>query len=58
MKLYETFPDAEFIIENYQFPPFRRDRNKKCVGKWFLLESNCLIKNYNTLKLNLQKQSA
>ena len=52
MKLYETFPDAEFIIENYQFAPFRRDRNKKCVGKWFLLESNCLIKNHNTLKLN------
>ena len=44
-KLDETFPDAQFLIENYQFPPFRRDRNKKMVGKWFLFRRNCLLKD-------------
>ena len=33
-KLDETFPDAQFIIENYQFLPFRRDTNQKGLGKW------------------------
>ena len=28
-KLDETFPDVKLMIENYQFPPFRRDRNRK-----------------------------
>ena len=28
-KLEETFTDAQLMIENYQFSPFRRDRNKK-----------------------------
>ena len=32
-KLDETFPDAQFMIENYQFPSFRRNRNKKGGGK-------------------------
>ena len=31
IKLDETFPDVQFMIENYKFQPFRRDRNKKCV---------------------------
>ena len=40
-KLHEIFPDAQVMIEKYPFPPFRRDRNKKGGGKWFLLERNC-----------------
>ena len=32
-KLDESFPDSQFLIENYQFPPFRRDRNSKVGGK-------------------------
>ena len=32
-KLDESFPDSQFLIENYQFPPFRRDRNSKGGGK-------------------------
>ena len=42
-KLDETFPDAQFMTENYQFSPFSGDRNKKGVGKWFLLGRNCLL---------------
>ena len=32
-KLDDTFPDAQFKINNYQYPPFRRDRNQKGGGK-------------------------
>ena len=32
-KLDDSFPDSQFLIENYQFPPFRRDRNSKGGGK-------------------------
>ena len=32
-KLDESFPDSQFLIENYQFPLFRRDRNSKGGGK-------------------------
>ena len=27
-KLHESFPDAQFHIEGYQYPAFRKDRNK------------------------------
>ena len=32
-KLDETFRDAKFMIENYQFLSFRSDRNRKRGGK-------------------------
>ena len=32
-KLDSSFPDHQFKIEGYQFPPFRRDRNSKGGGK-------------------------
>ena len=32
-KLDETFPGAQIMIENHQFPCFRRNRNKKGGGK-------------------------
>ena len=44
-KLDETFPDAQFLIENYQFPPLEETEIKKGVGKWFLLGRNCLLKD-------------
>ena len=43
-KLYETFPDAQFMIENYQFPLFRRDRNKKGGGKMAFIRKELLAK--------------
>ena len=33
MKLDNSFPDQQFKIEDFQFPPFRRDRNKFGGGK-------------------------
>ena len=32
-KLDAFFPDAQFLIDNYHFPPFRKDRNSKGGGK-------------------------
>ena len=29
----DSFSDSQFLIENYQFPSFRRDRNSKRGGK-------------------------
>ena len=33
IKLDSSYPDAQFQIIDYQFPPFRRDRNKYGGGK-------------------------
>ena len=41
-KLDSSYPDSQFHIDGYQFPPFRRDRNKYRGGKivyireWFI----------------------
>ena len=32
-KLDESFPDAQFHIDGYQYPAFRKDRNKNGGGK-------------------------
>ena len=37
-KLDSSYPDSQFHIDGYQFPPFRKDRNKYGEGK------NCLCK--------------
>ena len=49
-KLYETFPDAQFMIENYQFPLFRRDRNKKGGGKMAFIRKELLAKRLGNLE--------
>ena len=41
-KLDETFPDAQFMTENYQFLPFRRDRNNKGGGKMVFIRKELL----------------
>ena len=43
-RLDETFPDAQFMIENYQLPPFRRDTNKKGGGKIVFIRKELLTK--------------
>ena len=32
-KIDPSFPNSQFHIDGYQFPPFRIDRNKKSGGK-------------------------
>ena len=41
-KIDESFPDFQFEMENYQFPPFRRDRNSHGGGKIVFLEKTLL----------------
>ena len=43
-KLDESFPNAQFTIESYQFPPFRRDRNKKRGKKMVFIRKEFLAK--------------
>ena len=46
-KLDETFPDAQFMIEKYYFPPFRKDRNRKGRGgggKMFFVRKELLAR--------------
>ena len=38
-KLDASYPNAQFHIEGYQFPPCRRDRNKHGGGKMYLYET-------------------
>ena len=39
------FPDAQFMIENHQFSPFRRDKNKKGGGKMVFIRKELLAKS-------------
>ena len=32
-KLDSSYPDAHFLMNDYQFPPFKRDKNKYGQGK-------------------------
>ena len=43
-ELDDTFPDAQFMIENYQFPPFSKDRNKRGGGKMVFIRKELLAK--------------
>ena len=50
-KLDDSFPDSQFLIENYQFPPFRRDRNSKGGGKIVYIREGLIskrIKNFES----------
>ena len=33
IKIDPSYPDSQFHIDRYQFPPFRKDRNKHGGGK-------------------------
>ena len=43
-KIDESFPDSQFFIENYQFPPYRRDRNSKGGGKIVYVRQGLITK--------------
>ena len=48
-KIDESYPDSQFKIDEYQYPPFRRDRNCKGSGKnvyirEVLLPKDCLAR--------------
>ena len=43
-KLDESFPDAQFHIEGYQYPAFRKDRNKNGGGKIVYVKEGLIAK--------------
>ena len=52
-KIVPSFPDAQFHIDGYQFPPFRRDRNKKSGGEIVFAREGIIAKNERTRRQNL-----
>ena len=46
-KLDESFPNSQFILENFQLPPFRRDRNSKEGGKLVYIKQGIIAKSRN-----------
>ena len=61
-KLDDSFPDSQFLIENYQLPPFRMDRNSKGGGKIVYVRRGLIskrLKNFESticLELTISKK--
>lgn len=49
-KLDESYPDWQFKIENYQFPPFRRDKKPKSGGKMVFVKKGLIVKRIKSLE--------
>ena len=49
-KLDDSFPNSQFILENFQFLPFRRDRNSKGGGKLIYLKQGIIAKRLKNLE--------
>ena len=49
-KIDESFPDFQFQMENYQFPPFRRDRNSHGGGKIVFIRKGLIVKRLISLE--------
>ena len=43
-KIDPSYPDSQFHIDGYQFPPFRKDRNKHGVGKIVYVRNEVIAK--------------
>ena len=54
-KLDESFPDSQFKIDNYQYPPFRRDRNSKGGGKIVYVRQGLITKRLKKMNLKVLK---
>ena len=49
-KIDESFPNSQLFIENYQFPPYRRDRNSKGGGKIVYVREGLFSKRLKNLE--------
>ena len=52
IKLDSFYPDSQFHIDGYQFPPFRRDRNKYGGGKIVYVREGFITKRLVNLEGN------
>ena len=51
-KLDSSYPDSQFYIDGYQFPPFRRDRSKYWGGKIVYVGGGSIAKRLVNLEAN------
>ena len=51
-KLDDSFPNSQFILENFQFPPFCIDRNSKGGGKLVYVKQGIIAKRLENLETN------
>ena len=49
-KLCSSYPNAQFHIDGYQFPPFRKDRNKYRGGKVVYIRDGIIAKCLENLE--------
>ena len=59
-KLSENFPDAQFYVEGYNFPPYRRDRNTNGGGLMVFTKKDLItrrIKELESAKIEITSQN-
>ena len=49
-KLDSSYPDAQFEIPGYQYPPYRKDRNKNGGGKIVFIREGLITKRLKAFK--------
>ena len=49
-KLSENFPDAQFYVEGYNFPPYRRDRNSNGGGLMVFAKKDLITRRIKELE--------
>ena len=49
-KLGDSFPNSQFMLENFKFPPSPRDRNSKGGGKLVYIKQGIIAKRLDNLK--------
>ena len=54
-KLDDSFPDHQFKIDGYQFPPFRRVRNNFGRGKIVYVKDGLIVKRLNDFQTNISE---
>ena len=50
-KLDDSFPNSQFILGNFQFPPFRRDWNSEGGGKLVYVKQGIIAKRLEILEI-------
>ena len=53
--LDDSFPDHQFKIDGYHFPPFRRDRNNFGGGKIVYIKNGLVVKIINDFETNISE---
>ena len=52
-KLSDKFPNEQFSIEGYSFPPYRRDRNQRGGGLMVFIKKDVITKRLIELESSL-----